>query len=102
MDDYETFIKRSKKRSKKKCSKSKEDFISMFSDLFNTINYKVAILLFIIGLFIFSDIFIELFLVDVGGAVDGDETTTKGTMIQLTLLTVGYIIADLLVAGDVV
>lgn len=102
MDDYETFVKRSKKRSKKKCSRNREDFISMFSDLFNSINYKVAILLFIIGLFIFSDIFIEVFLVGVSGALNGDETTTKGTMLQLTLLTLGYIVADLLVSGGIV
>lgn len=102
MDDYDMFVKRSKKRSKKKCKKSTEDFISMFSDLFDSINYKVAVLLFIIGLFIFSDIFIELFLVGINDAVIGDETTTKGTMIQLTMLTFGYIVADLLVTGNII
>lgn len=103
MDDFETFDNHKKKKSKRRCDDDEgEDFISMFSDLFNSINYKVAILLFILGVLIFSDTFIELFLTPIDGAVQGDEATTKGTTIQLVLLTLGYIIIDLIVAGDIV
>lgn len=102
MDDYDMFIKRSKRKGKKKSKVNKQDFISMFSDLFNSINYKVAILLFIIGLFIFSDVFIETFLIGINNAVIGDETTTKGTTIQLIILTLGYIAADLMVTGNII
>lgn len=104
MAEFQTFDEYKKRGSRKKndnCD-SREDFISMFYDLFNTVNYKVAILLFILGVLIFSDTFIELFLIPIEGAAIGDETTTKGTLIQLTLMTLGYIIIDLLVAGNIV
>lgn len=101
MDDFETFKPSKKRKSKKRCSNDREDFISMFSDLFHSINYKVAILLFILGILIFSDTFIELFLTPIDGAVQGDEATTKGTLIQLIFLTLGYIVADLLVTGEI-
>lgn len=98
-DDFETFGKsyKSRKRNLKNA-----DFINMFSDLFNSINYKVAIFLFILGILIFSDIFIESFLPLFKGSVDGDTPTTKGTTIQLVALTFGYIIIDLLVTGEII
>lgn len=80
---------------------NKDDFVSMGSDLFQGINWKVSFFLFILGVLIFSDVFIELFLVSINDAVEGDTTTTKGTMIQLFSLTLGYIIIDLLVQGEI-
>ena len=108
--DFETFddekINYSKKKknfkSRKSHSSSNSDFITMFYDLFNSINYKVTILLFLLGVIIFSDIFIESFLINIPGAVDGDTPTSKGTTIQLLLQTLGYIIFDLLVSGNVI
>jgi|SRR6476661_23071 len=115
MDDYEDYEgpSRGGKNSSKKYGKSnyknkdkymndREDFISMFYDLMNNVNYKVAILLFFIGIIIFSDTFIEIVLSPINNAVIGDETTTKGTIIQLLLLTLGYIMIDLMVSGDVI
>lgn len=109
--DFETFddekINYSKKRKNFKKNKSynsssNADFITMFYDLFNSINYKVTILLFLLGVILFSDIFIESFLIHISGAVDGDTPTSKGTTIQLLLQTLGYIIFDLLVSGNVI
>jgi hypothetical protein len=100
MPEFETFNKnKRRKRSSKIYDDGGEDFISMFYDLFSSINYKVAILIFIIGLFVFSDVFIDTFLTSMNGSVVGDEATTKGTVIQLLLLTLGYIAADLMVSG---
>lgn len=109
-DDFETFSSSNSKRSNKskRCNTSKRrskyggsDFISMFSDLFNSINYKVAIFLFILGVLIFSDMFIDTFLAPMSDAVEGDTPTTKGTTIQLLALTFGYIVIDLLVSGEI-
>jgi hypothetical protein len=74
----------------------------MFSDLFNSVNYKIAFFLFILGIIIFSDVFIELFLVPISGAVYGDVPTNKGTTIQLLMLTLGYIVIDLLNTGEII
>jgi hypothetical protein len=111
--DFETFddekINFSKKRKNFKKSRSSNfsnssnaDFITMFYDLFNAINYKVTILLFLLGVILFSDIFIESFLIHISGAVDGDTPTSKGTTIQLLLQTIGYIVFDLLVSGNII
>jgi hypothetical protein len=96
--DYET----PKKRTKKSGSDAKSsDFIQETGNLLSNINYKVAIMLFFISMLIFSDLFIDKFLTKFDNAVYGEATTTKGTMIQLIFLVIGYIIADLLVKYDV-
>jgi hypothetical protein len=77
--------------------KSNGDFPSMFTDLFKSINWKVAILLYMFSIFIFSDLFIELFLSS--QHLSGDTPNDTGTMIQISSLVATYIIVDLLVQG---
>lgn len=100
--DFESFADEDSQKRYKKNNSDKDDFISLINDLFYSINYKIAIFLFIIGILIFSDVFIELFLNPISGAVYGDIPTTKGTTIQLLALTVGYILIDLLVTGSII
>jgi hypothetical protein len=80
-----------------------DDFPSMFVDIFKKINFKIAFFLFIVGIFIFSDIFIENIIKPWSpDSVDGsDVPTSKGVFIQLIFLTLGYIGLDLLVQGGV-
>ncbi len=82
---------------KKKKSK-KNDFLSVGIDILGNINYKVAIFLFLVGLIIFSDLFVNKVLNIIDGTVstDGTSTTTKGTVLQLMLLCILYIVVDLL------
>lgn len=95
-DDFETFSKKNRKRRG-------DDFITMFSDLFSKMNLKVAAFLFILGVLLFSDSFVDMFLIDMEGATDStDCPTSKGTVIQLLLLTLGYIIIDLLAKGEII
>jgi hypothetical protein len=75
----------------------KTDFVKLGGNFLTSINYKIAFFLFLIGMVIFSDIFIDGVLSKFDGSVSGECTTTKGTMIQLLLLCLGYIIIDLLV-----
>ena len=93
-DDAEHPVKSTKKAKK-------SDFMKITGNLLSTINYKVAFLLFIIGIIIFSDVFIETVLSGFGGSVNGDCTTTKGTMLQLLFMVIGYIILDLIVQYEV-
>jgi hypothetical protein len=97
--DYETFDCSSKRNKRK--PKDNDDFVSMCSDLLNGINWKVSLFIFILGMFIFSDVFIEVFLLPIDKAVEGDIATSKGTIIQLLSLTFGYILIDLLVQGEI-
>lgn len=101
-EDTETFTRKSKKtkrRSYREAQDSGDDFPSMMTDMFHGIPWKVSFFLFVIMIFINSDIYIELFLNSVHGAVEGDCPTTKGTMLQITTTIVCYIILDLLVQG---
>lgn len=104
-ESFKTYTKKKHNKREKSSDNTKtssDDFPSIFSDLFNAINYKVMFFLFIIGVMIFSDVFIELFLAPINGAVFGDVPTNKGTIIQLLVLTLGYVCADLLVKGQVI
>jgi hypothetical protein len=83
-----------KKKSKK------TDFMKMTGNLIGSINYKVAFLLFMIGMIIFSDIFIDGFLSHISDTVSGECPTTKGTMLQLLFMVIAYIILDLVVQYD--
>jgi hypothetical protein len=77
-----------------------DDFPSMFVKLLSRINIKIAIFIFILGLFLFSDIFIRNILSTFNGAVsDLGYPTTNGTVIQLLFLVIAYLIIDLLVQG---
>jgi hypothetical protein len=70
------------------------DFPSMGVDLIKRINFKVAFFIFILGLFIFSDIFIEILPTSYQ---DGTNCTNSyGTVVQMVILVILYIIIDLL------
>jgi hypothetical protein len=78
----------------------KSDFVVLTGNVVNSINFKMAIFLFFIGMLIFSDVFIDSILNQFDGAVHGECATTKGTMIQLIAFILCYIILDLLIQGE--
>ena len=51
---------------------------------------------------IFSDIFINGIIGKFQNTLHGECTTTKGTILQLTFLVIGYIIIDLLNKSDII
>jgi hypothetical protein len=81
-------------------SQQHEDFPSIGVELIKKINFKIAIFLFFIGLFIFSDVFIENFLPK--NTIDGYCADSKGTMIQLLILVFLYLVVDLLAQGGII
>jgi hypothetical protein len=98
--DYISIESDSEEECDKKLSDD-DDFPSMFVKLFSRINIKVAIFIFILGLFLFSDIFIKNILSSFKGAVsDLGYPTTNGTVIQLIFLIIAYLIVDLLIQGN--
>lgn len=102
--DSETLVPTTEKSTEKTCSpkKDRDDLGNMFTDFFGKINFKIAIFLFIFGIFIFSDIFIEHVLGKIGNATSADATTSKGTMIQLLIMVLFYLVVDLFVQGEVI
>jgi hypothetical protein len=93
-NDTDTDIDGDSKKSKK------SDFVSISSRILSSINFKMAIFLFFVGMLVFSDLFIDGFLSTIPDSVQGECTTTKGTMIQLTVFIICFLVLDLLVAGE--
>lgn len=79
---------------------TKTDFVKISGNIFGNINFKLAFFVFILGIILFSDVFIDGVLLKMNNAVDGECATTKGTMIQLLLLSLGLIVLDLLIKLD--
>ena len=76
-------------------SVKKSDFVRIGGNVLGSINLKMAFFLFLLGMLIFSDVFIDGILSKMDGNVQGECTTTKGTLIQLLLLCLSYIVLDL-------
>lgn len=72
------------------------DFPSMFMDLIKKINFKIAIFIYILGVFLFSDVFINIMP---NKYSDAGCPNTPGTLIQLLLLVIGYIFIDIMVTN---
>ena len=75
----------------------KSDFVKISSETFTTLNIKIAVFLFFIGMVIFSDVFISNILVKIPDSTEGESTTTKGTIAQLTIFVLMYLLVDLIV-----
>jgi hypothetical protein len=88
MADYDTF-------DEDDTAKNGDDFISMGSDLARRINWKIAAFLFIIGVFVMSDVFIGNILIKCSNCEVDGVATSKGTMIQLFCMSLAYIALDL-------
>ena len=107
MSDTETLLTDNKSKKKnKKHNKSKDcdelsDFPSMSVDLFKRINLKVAFFLTLMGIFLFSDVFIEKFLSNKYKDESGTTANTSGTAVQLTIFIIFYIVVDILIQGGI-
>lgn len=91
---------------KKKCTISEKigenDFPSMATDLCKKLNVKVAFFLGILSFIILSDVFIENVIPNKDIYKFGNDVTSRGTMIQIIFLIIGYILIDLLAQGDMI
>jgi hypothetical protein len=82
--------------------KGGHDFPSMFTDLCKKLNIKVAFFLGLISFIILSDVFIENVIPNNEIYRFGNDVTSKGTIIQIIFLVVGYILIDLLAHGNMI
>jgi hypothetical protein len=79
---------------------NKSDLMKITTDVATSINYKLAFFMFIVGMLLFSDIFIDSVLSKFSDAVVDECPTTKGTIIQLLIFSVVLIVLDLLIRSD--
>jgi hypothetical protein len=78
------------------------NLIELSGSFTDQINFKMIIFLFFIGIIIFSDLFVDEFVGKFKDSVVGNATTTKGTLIQISIYTLGFVIMDLLIKGGIV
>lgn len=107
MSDTETLPEKQDKQQDKQqdkipCKKQNNDtdFPMIGVEIIKRINFKVAIFLFLFGILVFSDIFIENVLPK--SMTDGLCAGSEGTIAQLTVFILFYLILDLLVQGGLV
>lgn len=86
-----------KTKKTKKRNHSGDDFIGCFVDFIKTIPWKLAIFVFLLVIFVNSDIFYTRLLGKINGAMDGSDTTTKGECIKAGVVALAYVILYVLV-----
>jgi hypothetical protein len=105
LDDIDVDTKKNKKNKHKKEKKEKkendESIIASLVDALAKTNFKLLILIFILFVFINSDLFIDKILSRVEGAVDHRAATSKGVVIQGIFLVLAFVIADVLVQSSI-
>jgi hypothetical protein len=89
------------KNDKKRRKNKNDTFGGIVSDILNNIEWKQSILLFIMGFFIFSDVFVENVVGKMVGTYNGT-LTTQIMCICLLFLCLGFIIINLLVKKDII
>ena len=84
-------------------SKSRPDsFFSIIGDLTSKLNWKIILFIFLLYIFLNTDMFIDKGLSRIKNAVDFKHPTTKGTLIQALLMVIGYAIIKLLVDSSII
>lgn len=78
------------------------DFISLGRDLLAKIPFKKAAILSIFMILIFSTVFIHTVLSRIPNSVELNTPNTKGTLIQITVVVIIYIIIDVLVSERII
>jgi hypothetical protein len=85
-------------------SSGKHDAFDIFGGLFGKVHIWIAILLFVLFVIINTSFFIEDVIKKINSdfvSMDGN-LTSSGILIQGVFLSLGYIIIDLLVSGDII
>lgn len=88
--------------NKKITDSKKTDFVNASSSVIGNINFKLIFYMFLLGIILFSDLFISNVLTHIPDSVDGEYVTNKGTMIQLLVYSLGLLVFDLVIKYDII
>lgn len=83
-------------------SHSNDDLITIATDVFGGIQYKLFLLMFIAFLVVSSDMFVGRALARINGAVDMKTPTSYGTLLQGIAMIFAVLIMDALIRVGVV
>lgn len=79
-----------------------EEFLNSISKCFSGIYLKLIAFLYLIFLFVTSDVFVNKILGRINGAVDYRCPTTKGAFIQGLILVMLFVSVDAVISGGVI
>jgi hypothetical protein len=79
-----------------------DDLGAILKDMVCSVNYKLLGLLFLIFLFVTSDVFMVRVLDNFSDALDYKSPTNRGIMIQGIFVIIFYVIADALIKHNVI
>lgn len=80
----------------------KGDLIKVTTDFLGNISYKLIFFLFMAFLFISSDVFSNNVLSKIDGAIELNDVTTYGTIVQGVILILFYLTIDMAIKADLV
>lgn len=76
---------------------------SAFISLITSPNYKMAIIIFILFIFLMSNMFIEMVLAKISSSlVEGNNPTSKGIIILGSMLAILYLLLEMLNTGGII
>jgi hypothetical protein len=66
------------------------------------VNWKVGLFVFLFGIFVMSDMFVDTVLFRISGSLEGTKPNSKGTTIQVLIIAIGYMLFDILSRNEVI
>jgi hypothetical protein len=79
-----------------------DDLMSLIMSVVGDVQYKFILLIFIMFIFISTDVFIFRVLDKFPGAVDMSTPTTRGTIIQGMFLVISCILIDISISNNII
>jgi hypothetical protein len=78
----------------------KDNLSSMLLDVFKRVNLKMGVFLFFIMLIVLSDFFVNTTLSE--AYKYADTPNTKGTLVQIIIITLLYLFLDLMISFEII
>ena len=77
--------------------KTSNNFIALVVDAFGKIQFKLLIFIFIMFVFLSSDVFVDRILSNFDGAVELHAVSNYGIMLQGIFMVLGYVVLQILI-----
>jgi hypothetical protein len=77
-----------------------DDFPSMVKHLLYNVNWKLGIIVFILGFILFSNLFVDNVISKFPNTIDAGIVNTKGSIIQLILYVIILLTVDIMIRGN--
>ncbi|MCK9607495.1 MAG: hypothetical protein M0R33_13730 [Methylomonas sp.] len=101
MADSDPIMAVASAQSQKRKDKHGDSLIAILGDAVSSMRIKLVVILFIIVIFVFSDVFERKVISRINGALDGYFVTNYGLMIQAFIVVLLFSVAEFLTNQDI-